>query len=133
MQAEPNEFSFMVSIMNIQSGGLNVTRDLICSGTLISYEDVLTSEHCFNVAETSVGFVIILGSINLLQGIKYYISWWITYDQWAIETKTFIKYVENDIAILRVSYSSKKILSLNKIKTIDQIFVYKCNMILLNR
>ncbi|XP_011493866.1 PREDICTED: uncharacterized protein LOC105359086 [Ceratosolen solmsi marchali] len=70
-------------------------------GTLVSYSDVLTSEHCLE-GESLPHTAIIAGSIDFRLGIKYHFLWWITYASWCTEMKKQLEFDSNDIAMIRL-------------------------------
>jgi hypothetical protein len=72
-----------------------------CTGTIISYSHILTSEHCLNNVENEP-YRLICGSNNLYRGISYYPAWWTSYDQWCRFQNFQIQYLINDIALIKV-------------------------------
>jgi hypothetical protein len=76
-------------------------NDHVCSGVLVSMRDVLTVEHCHNYFQNHVPEVIV-GSNNIRRGSRYYVSWWLSYNQWTEIRQTTRQFPSNDITILRV-------------------------------
>jgi V8-like Glu-specific endopeptidase len=77
-------------------------RDHGCGGTLVSIKDVLTAEHCIrnnNVQDIQI----IVGSIDIWRGHKFFPSWWITYDHYTSIKHINNEFKSNDIAMIRVS------------------------------
>jgi V8-like Glu-specific endopeptidase len=95
-----NEFPFIVAITKHYLVD-NQQMNYICTGSLISKNDVLTSEHCME-GHHLTGIRVIVGSSYLNHGSVYYPEWWITYDQWAVYNGRTIEHEVNDIAILNV-------------------------------
>jgi hypothetical protein len=75
--------------------------DHVCSGVLVSLRDVLTVDHCQNYFQNHVPEVIV-GNNNIRLGSRYYVSWWLSYNQWNEMKGTVPEFQSNDIAMLRV-------------------------------
>jgi secreted trypsin-like serine protease len=98
--AAENEFPFIVAISkSYRQDTLNL--NYFCAGTLISRKDVLTSEHCLRDQNLN-RITVLVGSSYLDRGLRYYPSWWITFDQWAVQNNHEIVHEVNDIALLNV-------------------------------
>jgi hypothetical protein len=102
-RARHNEVSSQVAILKRVGDTILPDRDVICSGVLISKQDVLTAEHCIQGEEIH-NILITAGSKNILLSSKFYPSWWISYDQWRRQINKRIPKPWNDIAIIRVHY-----------------------------
>jgi hypothetical protein len=79
----------------------HIEVNYICTGTLISRNDVLTSEHCLR-NERLTRMYVMVGSSYLDSGTIYYPEWWQSYDQWAVFNNLEIVDDVNDIAFLNV-------------------------------
>jgi V8-like Glu-specific endopeptidase len=99
--AQENEFPYVVSFMRIGLFMTNPQLNHICTGTLITRKDVVTSEHCI-VGRQISNSKIMVGSVNLRITRRYYILWWISYKQWANGQNITIQFSINDIAVVRV-------------------------------
>lgn len=74
-----------------------------CTGSLITYRDVLTAAHCIEDLQPGV-FQVVLGIIDLESNYsRYDVSWMVTYDEWADFFHLRRNFELDDIAILRVS------------------------------
>ncbi|XP_011493808.1 PREDICTED: trypsin-like [Ceratosolen solmsi marchali] len=100
--AEEHEFPYVVAIMKVPKRGPQLPKHEICTGTLISLQDVLTAEHCI-VDYCPLGIEIIVDSIDLLLGKKYFPLWWMTYNQWATNNNMRLVLSANDIAIIKLT------------------------------
>ncbi|XP_011495563.1 PREDICTED: chymotrypsin-2-like [Ceratosolen solmsi marchali] len=99
--AMEDEFSYVVSISRIDLEDASKPNEHFCTGTLITRQDVLTSAHCMESEALSTTLVIV-GSINLTEGITYKPLWWITYNLWTDMKEMQRKFTNNDIGNLRL-------------------------------
>jgi hypothetical protein len=90
--------------MRINNEDIQLERNLICTGALISAQDVLSAEHCFEGEEMN-NIYILVNTIDLRSGTKHLIYWWLTYDTWAKQRKLHVSDSVNDVAIARVNYN----------------------------
>jgi hypothetical protein len=98
--AQPNEFPALVGIANhVPHSPLN--QRLVCTGTLITADHVLSSQHCFYNIEYN-HLEIIIGSHDLRLGNIYFPIWGISFDNWAEVNNIVRPCDDNDIAILKV-------------------------------
>jgi V8-like Glu-specific endopeptidase len=99
--AQENEYSYVVSLMQIDCFLTNPQYDHICTGTLVTRKDVVTSEHCVQDRELD-DTKLMVGAVNLWQSRSYNILWWISYEQWAVSHNIVIEFDLNDVAVIRV-------------------------------
>jgi V8-like Glu-specific endopeptidase len=96
------EFPYIVSIKHINYYTSEPENDHVCTGVLVSSKDVLTMEHCFKnlrIQNTEV----IVGSNNIREGLRYYVSWWMSYYEWTLIHSRGNRYSDNEMSMLRVS------------------------------
>jgi hypothetical protein len=99
---EDNEFLFAVALMMNNNVNPDLVNDFICSGSLVTRQDVITSAH--GIENIQVDQVLIYaGSIDLINSRHYKILWWITYNDWAQSMNIVSPFRINDIANIRVS------------------------------
>jgi hypothetical protein len=100
--AREGEFPFVVSIrpMNLRNDFREIEH--ICTGVLVSNRDVLSVDHCNKYFRNIVAEVIV-GSNDICLGRKYYVSWWLSFNQWSEIRNLELRYSKNDITMLRVS------------------------------
>jgi secreted trypsin-like serine protease len=99
--AEENEFLFIVAIAKYYLSNY-LRYNYVCTGSLITKKDILTSAHCLQVRR-KYGIVILVGSSHIQRTTRFYPEWWITFDQWAIQNSYERKYTNNDMAIIHVN------------------------------
>ncbi|XP_058802991.1 serine protease ami-like [Phymastichus coffea] len=89
-----DRLSFVVAIMRL--------NDSICTGVLISRQNVLTVKHCLTNQEPSA-ITVAIGSCQLDEAKSHRVSTWRSFDQWNnINTDDIIEYV-NDVAIITLA------------------------------
>jgi hypothetical protein len=81
--AQPREYSYIVSIKRVNPTNEEVEHDHVCTGVLVSNQDVVTVEH-------------------LREGNIYYVSWWMSYYEWTLIQNHERQYPQNEITVLRV-------------------------------
>jgi secreted trypsin-like serine protease len=101
--AENGEFDFIVSILKTSTRRINVDRDFLCTGTLVSQKHVLTVEHCFQFVTVEFSEVHI-GSNDLRLGNVFYPERLISYFVWATHRRKRLSQ-RHDIAIVKVNLS----------------------------
>jgi hypothetical protein len=101
------EFPFVASIRRMNPDNETPETDHVCTGVLVSNQDILTIHHCFQYLVDYVTEIVI-GSHNIRHGKKYYVSWWIPYNEWAIMKNIQRKFFSNDITMIRVSEFYRK-------------------------
>jgi V8-like Glu-specific endopeptidase len=99
--ARKSEFPFVVSIKRMIPHSNNPENNHICTGTLVSIRDVVTAGHCNEFFQNHVPEVIV-GTNNIRRGSRYYVSWWLSYNQWTEIRQTIRQFPLNDITMLRV-------------------------------
>lgn len=91
-----DHLTFVVSI-----GRNSHAESHFCTGTLITLQSVLTSEHCI-IDEDRNKVRITIGSTDLRLGRKYRVAEWQSFSEW-YQTTQDIEMTSDDIAILTVS------------------------------
>jgi secreted trypsin-like serine protease len=100
-KAGKGEIPFLVAIVNANRH-TSSENTILCTGALISYQDVLTAAHCVNnrlLNNTEV----IAGANDVRSGKRYRLIGWLTYNTWAITKNIALMYEINDIVVLRVN------------------------------
>jgi secreted trypsin-like serine protease len=100
--ARRTEFPFIVSIIRIPNPSNALLPNHICTGTLITRRDVVTCEHCI-VDERIQRVRIIVGILDVREGVRHKALWWMTYDNWAAQN-TQSELENNDLCNIRVNY-----------------------------
>jgi hypothetical protein len=101
-RAIEGEFSPVVTIKKFTHRNIPPEDTRICSGTLISIFHVITAAHCLEIIRFSL-MEIIVGSIDIRQGMRYHPLWIVDYNRWANLSDLYRKYRINDIAIIKVN------------------------------
>ena len=105
--AEANEFPYIVSIMKLSNNTVpGIHAFSKCSGTLVSRQDVLTSEHCLSSTFTR-GFKVMVGSHDLAHTTAYFPMFIMTYEHWTIYRRRRLDRFDHDIAFIKVNYTLK--------------------------
>jgi hypothetical protein len=100
--AREKEFPFVVSIKRMNSDNDLSEDGHICTGVLVSNQNVLTIHHCFEYMQNYVTEILI-GRSNLMKCHKYFVSWWLSYNDWASSRNIIPQFKTNDITMIRVS------------------------------
>ncbi|XP_011495222.1 PREDICTED: chymotrypsin-2-like [Ceratosolen solmsi marchali] len=93
--------TLVVSLRKINPGNVEVEKDHLSSGVLVSRQDVLTTSHIMESIPAN-GFEVVIGSYDLRSGTRYFPFWWITFDEWATIYSVPVETQLNDIAIVRL-------------------------------
>jgi hypothetical protein len=102
-KAVPNQFPFIASIVTVVGETYRPSRDVMCTGTLITSKDILTVESCLK-NKLPIQIHVYLGNIDLRACQIYYTSWWVSYDTWALYKNIPTIFPGQDITMLRVNY-----------------------------
>jgi hypothetical protein len=81
--AEPNEFPYMVFITMAANRYYDPFSPYFCSGSLVTYRDVLASDHCLK-NRVPEDIQVNAGSYDIRTSILYHPEWWVTYETWAM-------------------------------------------------
>jgi secreted trypsin-like serine protease len=100
--ANVGEFPFVVSIITLSNITNEPARLHRCTASLISRQDVITSEHCLRALDAT-GYKILMGSCNLIRARSYFPLFWVSYNFWARHSDIRRQYLSNDIAITKVN------------------------------
>jgi hypothetical protein len=99
-----NEFHYIASILTTVGETFDPLVDIVCSGTLISKQDIITTQHCLkNKLPVQVHIYMGSGDLTLNQG--YHANWWISYDEWANHNNVPVQSAGHEITMLRVNYT----------------------------
>ncbi|XP_011495224.1 PREDICTED: chymotrypsin-2-like [Ceratosolen solmsi marchali] len=127
--AREGEFPFVVSITNMNRNNQRPEANHVCTGTLVSKRDVVTTDHCV------LGFLyhvieIIVGSHDIRQGTRYFVLWWLSFNQFSTIQRSIPVYEHNDIMMIRlnqtiqenivppsISFATNKVLFRSKLQT----------------
>jgi hypothetical protein len=101
--AYAREFPFVVSIKRINPSNEEPEKDHVCTGVLVSNQDIVTISHCFEHLRL-YNTEVIIGSNNIRYGTTYYVSWWVSYFEWSLIENKPRRYPNNEITMLRVRY-----------------------------
>ncbi|XP_011495606.1 PREDICTED: uncharacterized protein LOC105360409 [Ceratosolen solmsi marchali] len=101
-QANLWDFPFAVVIMRIDNEQQVRKPYQTCTGSLISIRDVVTAGHCLDI-DTLHLMQILVGSVDLSIGKRYFAAWWIVYNEWALYNNIIPEFPENDIGIIRLT------------------------------
>ncbi|XP_011500641.1 PREDICTED: trypsin-like [Ceratosolen solmsi marchali] len=97
-QARQQDFPFIVAITK-RIENINAERYIVCTGTLVSSQDVLTAAHCTNNEELN-GIQLIVGSVDIRSTNRHYPLWWISQYQWAMYQLNYP--YQTDVAVIRL-------------------------------
>ncbi|XP_011501473.1 PREDICTED: trypsin iota-like [Ceratosolen solmsi marchali] len=100
-QVRNNEYPYIVSIVKISTVPTESIVH-ICTGTLIAKRDVITIGHCL-INQHIWSIRVMVGSIHLDAGLKFYPLWWKMYNEWAEKNNFSHKNLIDDIAVMRLS------------------------------
>jgi secreted trypsin-like serine protease len=101
-EVEEGEFPNVVCIARYSIHPNLLQYNIKCTGTLVSRDHILTSDHCFqNMGLRSL--YVLVGSRDLRQTTRHYIYWWLTFNNWASTQDMEIEFDTNDIAIIKVN------------------------------
>ena len=103
-QVGEGTFPYVVALVLTDASNPAAFRQ-ICTGTLVSNRDVLTSEHCV-AGNNPDHFQIIVGSRDLRNGVRLSTLFWLSFEEWCRHVGKRISYYINDIAMIRVNYRS---------------------------
>jgi secreted trypsin-like serine protease len=99
--AEENEFAYVVTLVTYRPEDPIIENNYICSGSLITMQDVLTAGHCLeNLQPHQV--LIYAGSIDITNSLPYSIFRWISYNMYARINNIEPEFPVNDISNIRV-------------------------------
>ncbi|XP_011506434.1 PREDICTED: snake venom serine protease NaSP-like [Ceratosolen solmsi marchali] len=97
------EFPFVVFIStppNMQQYNIN---SFFCTGSLISFRDVITAEHCLTNKQLK-DVEINAGSHDIRRTTTYYPEWWLSYETWCQHKERAVEYPRNSIlTIIRLN------------------------------
>ncbi|XP_011495577.1 PREDICTED: uncharacterized protein LOC105360382 [Ceratosolen solmsi marchali] len=70
---------------------------------MVSRIHVLTAAHCLKNRQVN-NTAVLYGTNTLIYGVTYNIRWWIYFNEWALYRNKPLPFIENDIAILKLTH-----------------------------